>query len=341
MSRRLLFLSKAEDPPSTRYRALQFFEQLAARGIQASHLPLAGGPLAYLTALNAALHSDVVVVLRKTLPPPLLFSLRKVSRLLVFDFDDAIFCNSDGTPSTTRLSRFARMAKASDHIFAGNHFLAGTAKRFNPAVTFLPTSVNVDRYAPLTAKTITPIDLVWIGSSSTRKYLESALPAMTVAAQRIPGLRLKIIADFDLPNAGLPTLAVPWHADSEALELASAHIGIAPMVDNDWTRGKCALKVLQYFAAGLPVVSSRAGVNAEIVIPGVNGELVGSESEWVDALIHLANDPALCQRYGIAGRQMVEREYSLDVTAQRLADILNQLACSSARRLAGARHGEY
>ncbi len=204
-------------------------------------------------------------MLRKTFPLPLLWLLRRVSRRLIFDLDDAIFCNPDGSFSATRMKRFAAIAKASDHIFAGNRFLARKSAMFNARVSVIPTSLDVEKYHVAAKKPEDHLDLVWIGSKSTRKYLVDVLPALELAAQRVPNLRLKIIADFDLPQAAIPTLAVPWDAATEATELASSHIGIAPMRDDDWSRGKCALKVLQYMAAGLPVVSSNAGVNAEAV----------------------------------------------------------------------------
>ncbi len=325
MSPSILYLSKGIESASTRYRALQFFEPLAKAGYQALHMPLGGSPINYLLALKQAGKADVVIVLRKTLPLPLLWLLRKQARRLVFELDDAIFCNSDGSPSSTRMTRFSQMIRQCDHVIAGNRFLANTAHSINSAVSVLPTCVDADKYAIQATQPDEFFDVVWIGSSSTRKYLETALPGLRLAHQAIPQLRLKIIADFELPDAGLPCLAIPWRADTEALELSTAHVGIAPMIDNDWTRGKCALKVLQYFAANLPVVSSPAGVNAEIVTAGQNGEFASSPSEWAQALQKLATDPALRQRYASNGRAMVIRDFSRSAVLSKLTDTLNNL----------------
>lgn len=309
--RELLVLSKGGDAPSTRYRAKQYFARLAAAGYRTHHLDLAGGIGNYAAALAAARRADVVLVLRKTLPSALLWALRRCARRLVFDLDDAIFCYTDGSPSSTRMTRFRQMASACDRVLAGNAFLAEVSRRFNPRVDIIPTAVDVERYAPSVDKTAGVFEVVWIGSSSTRKYLEAAIPALRQAAARIPGLRLKIIADFDLDAPGFPTLPVRWRADSEAHELAVAHVGIAPMRDDDWSRGKCALKVLQYMAAGLPVVSSPAGVNGEAVLPGLTGYLPTDDAGWVEALLALANDPQRAVAMGQAGRQRVEAIYSL------------------------------
>lgn len=324
--RELLVLSKGADAPSTRYRAAQYFSRLEAAGYHARHLDLAGGIGNYASALAAARRADVVLVLRKTLPSVPLWALRRSSKRLVFDLDDAIFCNTDGSPSSTRMSRFARMASVCDRVLAGNDFLAEVSQRFNRNVDIIPTAVDVDRYVPSPGKPAGVFDVVWIGSSSTRKYLEEAIPALRLAAARIPGLRLKIIADFDLDNPGFPTLPIRWQIDSEASELASSHVGIAPMRHDDWSRGKCALKVLQYMAAGLPVISSPVGVNGQAVLPGQTGYLPCDTAGWVEALVELANAPLRAVAFGQAGRARVESHYSLERVANDLVAALDK-AC--------------
>ncbi|MBE7422481.1 MAG: glycosyltransferase family 4 protein [Zoogloeaceae bacterium] len=325
MSTRLLFVSKGEDSASTRYRALQFFPLWRAAGFAPAHVTASGGIQATLDMLRQARRADVVVVLRKTFPAPLLWLLRRASRRLVFDFDDAIFCNTDGTPSRTRMARFAAMARACDHVCAGNAFLAGHAAAFNPAVTLVPTCVDVARYRVEAGKPADTLDLVWIGSHSTRKYLAEAMPWLKVAADAVPGLRLKIVADFDLPGCGVATLPVAWRADGEARELAASHIGIAPMRDDDWSRGKCALKVLQYMAAGLPVVSSKAGANAEVIEDGAHGFLAATPAEWAERIAQLAGDAELRRRLGEAGRRRAATDYSVEAVFERLRSAIEGL----------------
>ena len=320
----ILFLSKSEHSSSTRYRALQFAQSLADAGYQIEHASISGGR--WVAALAQAGRADIVVVLRKTLPKPVLWLFRKVSRRLVFDFDDAIFCNTDGSASPTRMQRFAAMASVCDYIFAGNGFLAHKAKCFNPNVCILPTCIDVARYAVDVDKPSESFDLVWIGSRATRKYLIDALPALRLAAARVPTLRLKVIADFDLPEAGFPVQVVPWSSASEVDDLASAHVGLAPMRDDDWSRGKCALKVLQYMAAGLPVVSSAVGVNADVVENGVNGYLATNEREWCERIVELACSEDERCRMGLAGREKVRAGYDLPVVVARMLNVFNQLS---------------
>ena len=326
MTKRILFLSKGESSASTRYRAMQYFPLLQRAGFNVAHAAVSGGIFNYLYALRSAAAADIVVILRKTFPAPMLWLLRWLSSRLVYDFDDAVFCNSDGSPSATRMRRFTAMAGTCDHILAGNGFLAGTAARFNPAVTVIPTSVDTSQYAAESPKPDDSIDLVWIGSRSTRKYLLEVLPALRLASVRLPRLRLKVIADFDLPEAGLPTLAVPWTSATEASELASAHIGIAPMRDDDWSRGKCALKVLQYMASGLPVISSNVGANAEVVDDGVTGYLVNSDESWCERIVELAADTSLCSRLGDEGRKRVLADYSVDPVFSRMRPVFDALS---------------
>lgn len=319
---RILFVSKSGNASSTRYRALQFFPLWQAAGFEPSHVTASGGAGALLDMLRQARRADIVVVLRKTFPPPLLWLLRRASRRLVFDFDDAIFCNTDGTPSRTRMARFAAMARACDHVAAGNTFLAERAAAFNPAVTVVPTCVDAARYRVAAEQPTDSFDLVWIGSHSTRKYLAEAMPWLRLAAEKVPGLRLKIVADFDLPGCGVTTLPLAWSADTEARELAASHVGVAPMRDDDWSRGKCALKVLQYMAAGLPVVSSDAGANAEVIAEGETGYLVSTPKAWGERIARLAEDAALRQRMGEAGRRRVETDYSVGPVFERLRSVV-------------------
>lgn len=324
--RSILFISKGEDSASTRYRAFNYYPYLEQAGWRPVHMTAAQGPLQRLKILRQAREADVVVILRKTLSPPFLYLLRKVARRLVFDFDDAIFVRSNGRASRRRERGFRRIMRACDAVWAGNRYLLDAAAGINSHVGLLPTSIRPERYDIAVDKPRDHVDLVWIGSRATRKYLVEALPAMETLAQQYPQLRLKIIADFDLETRHLATVPVAWNESTEARELAASHIGIAPMPDNPWTRGKCALKILQYMAAGLPVVASPAGVNRDVVVDGETGYLAVSESQWTDALQKLIDDAGLRERQGLLGRQRVLEGYSEIGTAHRMLADLDSLA---------------
>ncbi len=314
-NRQVLFISKDESSASTRYRALNYFSLLKAAGWQTKHMSAHQKPLQRLRILHAASKADVVVIVRKTFAPIFLKMLRSVCKRLVFDFDDAIFVRSNGEYSRLRSKRFNRMILISDQVWAGNKYLADEARTINAHVSVVPTAINLTKYdleikPPPETLYSEFVDIVWIGSRSTSKYLKLVLPALEALAKNNPLLRLKIIADFDLDTKYIRTLPVQWQEKTEASELRSSSIGIAPMIDNSWTRGKCALKVLQYMASGLPVVSSAAGVNKEIVIDGENGFLVTSDTQWIQRLQQLANDARMCRSMGNKGKQFVSEHYS-------------------------------
>lgn len=324
--RRILFVSKSEISPSTRYRALAYFDRLQGSGWEPCHLSAEGGLMAKLRILSAARESDVVVIIRKTFARPFLRLLAACAKHLVFDLDDAIFNSSSGSPSATRQKRFAVAAGSCDCVWAGNGFLSAASTEYNSRVSIFPTSVDCGQYSVDGVKPDDHVDLVWIGSGSTRKYLAAAVPFLEQATGAFPEARLKIIADFDLSAGRLETLAVPWSEAGEAAELSASHIGIAPMPDDPWTRGKCGLKVLQYMAAGLPVISSPSGVNATIVVHGETGFLAGSDREWKEAVETLVKSSELRRSMGMAGRRRVVEHYSTDATFAKMLDSLAEIA---------------
>ncbi len=345
-TRRVLFISRGEDAPSTRYRALAYFPMLEAAGWSARHIEASRDWATRMRLLNYARKADVVVVLRKTFSGVFRCLLAGASKKLVLDIDDAIYLRDTGEASSSRMKRFAAMARCCDEVWCGNSHLATEAARHNSHVTLLPTSIDPARYTPREAMGDTemtggaggagdaggaggegdasPPTLVWIGSGATRKYLEDALAALEQAAGRVPGLRLKIIADFTLQSDKLAIDPVPWVRETEATELAAAHIGIAPMNNDPWTRGKCGLKVLQYMAAGLPVIASRVGVHGDLVAEGETGLLVDDAQQWPQAVAKLAGDAGMREKMGAAGRARAVACFSVEVTGGRMVERLGR-----------------
>ena len=322
--KQILFISKGENSASTRYRALSYFEPLRSNGWEPLHIT-AHGILPRIKLLGIANQAEVVVILRKTFGLSFLRLLRLCSKNLVFDLDDAVFCRSDGEPSKSRQMSFEKVISNCEQVWAGNLYLADRARQYNEAVKILPTSLDYRKYLLEVEKDSDYFDLVWIGSRSTQKYLKESLPLLESLSEIIPNLRLKIVADFDLPTKRLETVAVPWSEEVEAEALASAHVGIAPMPDDPWTKGKCGLKVLQYMAAGLPVVSSPAGVNREIVQQGVTGFLAEKAGDWKTAIERLFHDSELRHSMGKAGQKRVIEHFSVDETFRKMSESLNSL----------------
>lgn len=284
------------------------------------------GLLEKLKLLLRAGQYDVVVIQRKLYAPWFVRALRRRVSRLVFDFDDAIFSKSSGHASPSRMAKFEVICQGADLLLAGNDYLARAAQKAgaDPAsVHTIPTSVVLEELDPnsIPDKPEQPT-LVWIGSSSTRRYLDFLTPALERLGQQFPDLTLKVISDFQFHLDAMEVNNVPWSLQAEAVELASSDIGIAPMIDDPWTRGKCALKVLQYMAVGLPVVSSRCGANEEVVIDAETGYLADSEEDWCQAVGKLLNDVELARQLGQAGRRRVAQYYERQTIVRKTLKLL-------------------
>ena len=284
-------------------------------------------------------HADAVILQRRLLPGWQLRLLRRRVRRLLFDLDDAIFLrdsySAKGLHDPRRLRRFAATVGAADAVVAGNSHLADEARRWTTAsVHVVPTCVNPALY-PM-AKHIRRgpgVQLVWIGSSSTLKGLETITPLLESIGRRCPGVRLKLVCDRFLRLRNLPVIERPWSEDGEGRDLAEADIGIGWVPDDLWSRGKCGLKVLQYMAAGLPVIANPVGVQADIVRHGESGFLVETAAQWYEAVRRLTEDPDLRRRMGQAGRRRLEAEFSVDAGAALWLRLLDALPAAP-RRLA-------
>lgn len=274
---------------------------------------------------------DAVLLQRRLLPGWQLSLLRRRVRRLLFDLDDAVFLRDSYSPrgihDPRRLRRFTATVRACSGVLAGNEWLAAAVREAAPGVPVhvIPTCVDPARYHVASHDEKRHTDLVWIGSSSTLQGLTAIAPMLEEIGRACPGVRLKVVCDRFPRFDHLPIVERRWSEESEAQELASADIGIAWVPDDDWSRGKCGLKVLQYMAARLPVIANPVGVQAEMVRHGESGFLATTRDEWVDAVRVLAADPDLRKRMGAAGRQRVEREFSVAAGAARWLGVLQSL----------------
>ncbi|MFL5338880.1 MAG: glycosyltransferase family 4 protein [Gemmataceae bacterium] len=304
-----------------RYRLAAFrpFWESANHSLELRPLPRRLWPR--LAALRLA--GDTVVVQRRLLSRGELWLLRRRDVSTIFDFDDAVWLRDSFSPkgihSRRRLRRFAAMIQATDAVVAGNDFLAERARQFTDPrrVHVIPTCVEPAAYPLAAHRAGRHVRLVWIGSSSTLTGLRHFAPTLEEIGARIPGASLKLICDRFAEFRHLPTRPCVWSEHTQELELAAADVGIAWMPDDDWSRGKCGLKLLQYMAAGLPVVANPVGVHRELIRRGENGFLADTAAEWCEAVRTLAGDPELRRKMGAAGRQRVEREFSVAAGARR------------------------
>jgi glycosyltransferase involved in cell wall biosynthesis len=328
----LTALVESPDHVCCRYRLSAFRPYLEQAGHQ---LELRSWPRSCISRLRLGQvlrDADAVILQRKLLAHLPLHLLRSASRLLFFDFDDAVFLRDSyhpkGMNSGRRLLAFAAMMEAADAVVAGNAFLAKEAAVWThrERVHVIPTCVE-PRYYPLAKHTREKdgVELVWIGSSSTLRGLEQVRPLLESIGQRCSGVKLKLVSDRFMRLERLRVDPRPWSEAGEGAALASGDVGISWVPDDAWSRGKCGLKILQYMAAGLPVVANPVGVQEVLVRPGETGFLARTPDQWVDAIDQLARDPELRQRMGRAGQQLVEAEYSVSAGAARWAHLLQNV----------------
>lgn len=336
---RLLALIERSDHVCYRYRLQAFEPALAARGWTVTALPIAREQHDWRRQLIEAGQADVVVLQRKLLNRWRAWRLRRAARKLVFDLDDAVFfrdSNSQRAPqSAWRLRRFKSLVRLSDAVLAGNRFLQANAQVFAnfEQVFHAPTCVDPAKYPPAQHhRRDGQARLVWIGSRSTLPSLTVAAPCLNAAGARLPGLELRMVCDTFTELSGLRVEPRVWSAATETSELSDADIGVSWLPDHPWSLGKCGLKVLQYMAAGLPVVANPVGVHRELIVDGQTGLLAQTPAEWASAIERLARDPALRNTLGAAARKLVERRYSVAAQTPQLTSLLESLAPEPMRR---------
>jgi glycosyltransferase involved in cell wall biosynthesis len=336
---------------SSRIRFLQFLPALEREGFTFDVRPLLdnayvaslyGGPKvgagniisAYwrrLSALRRRMRYDLVWLEKEALPwLPAFFEIARLEGLpYVVDYDDAWFHRYQNHWLRPMLGRkIDAVMRLAHTVVAGNDFLARHARQAGARhVEIVPTAVDLDRYpaAPGAAPSGGPLTVGWIGIPLNAHYLAMIAPALRAAADTQPislhAVGAPIPSEFD----GLCATSFPWSEDSEISRIAQFDIGVMPLHDTPWERGKCAYKLVQVMAAGKPVIASPVGANRQVVRHGVNGFLAESTEDWTEALRKLA-DPALRQRMGIEARRTVEQQYSTAIVGPRLVEILNRAA---------------
>ncbi len=341
-----VFTRTTEIGPSTRPRFAQYRARFAREGVEIDLRPLFGRawfrilrvrpravgtllkfgyvPLRFAARLWQRLsigRPDRVIVehqLFPYLPAAIELPLLR-GRRFVLEFDDAIWLTRG------HRAKLERLAAAADRVIAGNARLAAFASRArggDARVDVIETAVDVARFVPRPPRTqppspARPFVIAWIGLPANFPALESIAAPLARLAKRIP-IVVRVISAGRPRLQDVPLECVEWSGEGEAAELSRCDAGVMPLVDDEWSRGKCGYKLLQYFAAGIPAVASPVGINAEIVSDGANGRLATSADEWHDRLLELALDPALAARLGAAGRRTAESRFDVEAIAPRI-----------------------
>ena len=352
--------------PSQRYRIEQWTPHLAEDGITIDFFPaidqdlmrllhkpghsvekllmtVRALPRRVIEALSVKSYDAVLVHRAATIAGPAFIEslVKQLGRPLVFDFDDAIYLRHT-SHANRRLGwlKFPRktelLCRISDHVVVGNSHLAAYAARYNRNVTVVPTSVDLSRYHPVNRQNEGRIVVGWTGSSTSQTHLEMFAPILAAIASRAD-IEIRVLSDRKPHLPGVDFTWRPWSPESEVDEIGAFDIGIMPMPDDEWARGKCALKALLYMAMGIPAVCSPVGANREIITHGENGLLASGGDDWITGIFGLADDPALRMRLGAAGRRTVEREFSAKHSASLLAGVIRNAVQNAPAVTSGAR----
>jgi glycosyltransferase involved in cell wall biosynthesis len=327
---RVLFVIQGIDVDMSRRRVLQYLPVFEAKGIACEVLEKPKSFFKRLSQYRRFGGFDVVVVQRYRYQPWDLAVVRRAARSLVYDFDDAVmFPNSLSKKRTSRSrqARFRRMVGAMDCVFAGNTFLEEKAKAYCDWVEVIPTSLDRDQYTVRSWPDADPPTLTigWIGAPTSLHYLEKLRPVWDKVYDANPNVRLKIVSRRFFDCERMPVEKKYWQLEEEVQDLQSFDIGVMPLTVDTWSEGKCALKILQCHAVGVPAVCTPVGMNKEVVVEGETGLLAGTAEEWVEKITTLVRDREARIRMGVEGRRRLETTYSLQAVAPRMIEAFRRL----------------
>jgi glycosyltransferase involved in cell wall biosynthesis len=341
--------SRSGGHPATRLRVIQYLEHLKDAGIDTEVIPFPSGLLEWWRLLRKAKESDIVFFQKKRVHRFWLKRIKAKGAKLIYDFDDAVMFNSSRHPvpeSPLRMRHFVSMVKRCHGIIAGNSYLKSLAEPYNKNIWILPTTIDTDKYriknttSEIAARPggyrdarndnkedMKQMILGWIGGSKSLVFLKALQPMLDRIAEKHSNVALKIVCDSFFESGKMPIIKKAWSEADEAPDVLSFDIGLAPLPDDPWSRGKCATKLLQYMASGIPAVASAVGAHNEIIRDNVNGCLAKNDNEWFDKLSRLIEDVTLRQRLGAAARQTADQNYSVKANAPKLEEILRKILC--------------
>lgn len=340
--------------PGQRYRIEQWEPLLRQRGVEINYASFENAELNLVmyqrghlgrklmlvsqgmrgrVSLMRSLHEyDVVYLFREAaLLGPSLFErwIHRSGVPMVFDFDDAIFVTykspSNGYLSYLKFAGKARtICRIASHVMVGNPYLADFARQFNDRVTIVPSTIDTDKYVMHESNLPGPLVIGWTGSHSTVQHLDTIRPALQRLAKNEQfSLRVIGTTSYELP--GVQVEARRWQADTEVEDLDGIQIGLMPLPNDKWSKGKCGMKALQFMGLGIPTVCSPVGVNTDIIQDGQNGFIASCEDEWVEKLTLLLRSRDLRRKLGTAARATVEEKYSAKTHAPRVYEILKSV----------------
>jgi glycosyltransferase involved in cell wall biosynthesis len=324
-SLRVLAITRKPHSSSYEQRIHNYIEPLKAHSVEVDFCVYPKTIKEQIEVLAKGSDYDVVWWHRHLLPRFQLWLLRRKAKRLVYDFDDPLcFSTQEDGKSYIRQRRFAALLKKCDAAMVGSHYLRDLALEYCDNVHLIPMAISL-AHLPARRTSDSSTELLWLGSESTQKYLESIRPVLERVGELRPDIHMRLVAHRPMRFGKLPVEFVQWSPETEEAALLEADIGLCPMPDTPWTKGKCPYKVLQYMAYGMPWVGSAVGENVvnagEVGTSGQRGVCASDVEGWVQAIMGLVDDPQRL-RLGENGRKYIELHHEREAIAKLIANVL-------------------
>ncbi len=347
---------------SSRYRLYQYIPLLEQKGIQITAYPLINDraydvfmgnkrlnpilkPFLRFFLVTSAMVKrffhilkagsyDAVYIQKDVLPSLYLMTLKMLNKNLIFDLDDAIYENHatvkpspfglDNLFFKLRKNNLIKTLRSAKTVTVTVPYLAEYVKKYNENVHVITGPINCSVYRPVPKKDSNKTVIGWIGSPVTAKYVRDILPAFAELEKKYSYIEFHIVGSKPFESDDLNIRFFDWSEEKEIGLLSQFDIGIMPLTDDKWSKGKGGLKILQYFAMGIPVVCSPVGINEELVTDGINGYHANTSDEWTDKLAKLIENKSLGEKFGEAGRKTVEEKFDLIKAVDYIEDIIRK-----------------
>ena len=356
MKKKIIFIAahRFNRSPSQRYRFEQYFSFLKENGFdcQLANIISAADDKIFYSQGNwlkkillllkfflkrcwhviQSFQYDYIFIQREAffIGPPLFEYLFKLTgKKIIFDLDDAIWLPnvSEGNKQFAKLKfpkKVAAIMRLSSRIVAGNIYLKAYASQFNHDIVIIPSTIDLNYYKIIPQPDSTTVTIGWSGSATTIQHFKTLENVFEKLKEKFGDkINFMVYGDENYEHEGLKLKGIKWTSESEVEVLNRFDIGVMPLPDNEWTRGKCAMKALQYMALAKPVVVSPVGVNKDIIIEGVNGFWAATDEEWVLKLEQLINNAALRKSIGEAGKNTIEKDFSVAANGKKYVTVFN------------------
>lgn len=322
---KLLAITNNPERASFRQRFAVYVDFLRSEGIDVTIARLPSGIFSRIGLFKTASQYDAVFLHKKCLNAIDAFVLRKYSSKIIFNYDDAIMFSDKRPDSYSRchMVPFLRTVKLADMVLVGSANLAEYSNGLSDNIEILPLGLNCNDYIAADHSCVDgKVRICWIGSTSTKGYLDIVKESLEDIGARYDNVVFRMICDDFIDLENMPVEKCKWTVSTRAGDIAGCDIGIAPLPDNRFTRGKCSFKVLEYSCSSLPVVASPVGTNPVHVVDGITGFLADNRQEWTSMLEKLIEGAQLRKEMGRRGIEHA-RKYDIDVIGKRFAESIN------------------